>query len=158
MRIADIDASTAAQAGPVDVVTIDANGTLGRQQVATASAVGNLAASVHHIAAVSDAQFMALGDRVSSLEGQVGTLFDLTRANDKDAQQGIAAVAAMAQPHFPSEPGKTSYASNVATYRGEFGISAGLMHRFDGDFAISAGVTYAGGDSTTAKIGVAGEF
>ena len=64
----------------------------------------------------------------------------------------------MAQPHFPSEPGKTSYASNVAVHRGEVGFSAGLMHRFDGDFAITAGATYAGGDSATFKAGIAGEF
>ncbi|MEL7199315.1 MAG: YadA-like family protein, partial [Pseudomonadota bacterium] len=60
--------------------------------------------------------------------------------------------------HFPSEAGKTSYASNVATYRGEVGISAGLMHRLQGDVAITAGVTFAGGNSTAVRAGIAGEF
>jgi hypothetical protein len=55
-------------------------------------------------------------------------------------------------------PGKTSYASNVGYYRGEMGVSAGLMHRFDGDFAVTAGVSYAGGKNTAVKAGVAGEF
>lgn len=53
----------------------------------------------------------------------------------KDTRQAIAAVTAMAQPSFPSTAGKTSYASNFAYYRGEVGVSAGLMHRFEGDFA-----------------------
>jgi membrane protein YqaA with SNARE-associated domain len=49
-------------------------------------------------------------------------------------------------------------ASNVGYYRGEVGVSAGLMHRFDGDFAVTAGVSYAGGKNTAVKAGVAGEF
>jgi autotransporter adhesin len=88
----------------------------------------------------------------------VDTLFDLTSTMNRDAQRGIASIAAQANPHFPSEAGKTSYASNVATYRGEVGFSAGVMHRLDGDFALTAGVSYAGGNSTAVRAGVAGEF
>lgn len=156
--VADIDASTAAQVGPVDAVTIDGTGTLGRRQVATQSSVDSVRVSMSYIAAVSEAQFSALSGRLSTLEGQVSALFDLTNTVDEDAQQGIAAVAAMAHPHFPSATGKTSYASNVAAYRGQVGFSAGVMHRFAGDFAVSGGVTYAGGDSTAVRVGVAGEF
>jgi hypothetical protein len=76
----------------------------------------------------------------------------------KDTRQGIAAVTAMAQPSFPSEAGKTSYASNVGYYRGEVGFSAGVMHRFDGDFALTAGISYAGGENTAVRAGIAGEF
>ena len=65
---------------------------------------------------------------------------------------------AVAQPHFPSAAGKTSYVSNVGYDRGEIGVSAGLMHRFDGDFAVRAGVSYAGSKNTAVKAGVAGEF
>ncbi len=93
-----------------------------------------------------------------ALSGRVSTLFDLTDTIDRDAQRGIASIAAQAAPHFPSAAGKTSYASNVATYRGEVGFSAGLMHRFEGDFAITAGMTYAGGNSTSIRAGIAGEF
>jgi autotransporter adhesin len=110
------------------------------------------------IAQVTDAQFSQLEGRVATLEGQIDTLFDLSATVDRNAQRGIASIAAQANPHFPSEAGKTSYASNVATYRGEVGISAGLMHRFEGDFAITAGVTYAGGNSTSVRAGIAGEF
>ena len=73
-------------------------------------------------------------------------------------RRGIALATAMAHPHFPSEPGKTSYATNVAHYRGQTGISAGLMHRFNGDVAFSAGVTYGGGDHAAVRAGLAGEF
>ena len=59
---------------------------------------------------------------------------------------------------YPSAAGRTSYASNVSYYRGEVGVSAGLMHRLEGDFAVSAGVSYAGGRNTAVRAGVAGEF
>ncbi len=110
------------------------------------------------LAMVSDAQLAQLETRVFSLEGQVSQIFDLTATIDKDAQRGIAAIAAQANPHFPSSAGRTSYASNVATYRGEVGVSVGLKHRLQGDVAVSAGVTYAGGNSTALRAGVAGEF
>ena len=132
--------------------------TLGRQQAASVAALQSVRVSMDYIAAVSDAQFSALAGRVDAVEGRVNTLFDLADTDRQDARRGIAAVAAMAHPHFPSESGKTSYASNVAVYRGEVGVSAGLMHRFEGDFAITAGATYAGGGNTAVRAGIAGEF
>jgi hypothetical protein len=156
--IADITASTAAQNDQVKAVTIDSKGVLGTTTMATAASVQNVRVAMDHIAAVSDQQFALLAGRVSTLEGQVSNLFDLTSTIDQDAQRGIAAVAAAAHPHFPSQPGKTSYASNVAVYRGEVGFSAGLMHRFAADVAITAGVSYAGRNSAAVRAGVAGEF
>ncbi len=175
VRIGDIDASTAAQQGPVDAVTVDANGVLGKQQVATAASVDNVRVALNSVAQVSTAQFDALSGRVNALDFRLEELDESTRG-------GIAAAMAFggtmivpdskvlvslnASTHqgergfaaFPSEAGKTSYASNVATYRGEVGFSAGLMHRCEGDFAITAGVTYAGGNSTSLRAGIAGEF
>jgi autotransporter adhesin len=156
--VAGIDASDATQVGTERVVTVDSAGRLGVSNVATVAAVDNVRVSMNYLAAVTDAQFDALTSRVAGIEGSIDTLFDLTSTVDRDAQRGIASIAAQASPHFPSAPGRTSYASNVATYRGEVGVSAGLMHRFDGDFAITAGVTYAGGNSTSARAGIAGEF
>jgi autotransporter adhesin len=158
VRIGDIAASTAAQQGPVQAVTVDGNGVLGRQSVATAAAVDNIRVSMNALAVVTDAQFDQLSGRVGLLEGQIAGAFDLAETIDQDAKRGIAAIAAQANPHFPSEAGKTSYASNVATYRGEVGVSLGLMHRLPGDVAITAGVTYAGGNSTAIRAGIAGEF
>jgi autotransporter adhesin len=151
VRVGDIAASTAAQQGPVNVVTVDANGTLGRQATASAQSVAAVRSQMELIAAVSDSQF-------SALQSEVNTLFDLRQHDRKDFKQGIAAVAAMAQPHFPSEAGKTSYASNVAVFRGEVGVSAGVAHRFEGDFAFTAGATFAGGKNTAVRAGIAGEF
>ena len=124
---------------------------LGREAVATAASVDNVRVSLNALSQISTAQFDALSARVDDL-------FDLSSTIDQDAKRGIASIAAQANPHFPSAAGKTSYASNVATYRGEVGFSAGLMHRFEGDFAITAGVTYAGGNSTSVRAGIAGEF
>jgi hypothetical protein len=158
VRVGDIEASTAAQAGPVQVVTVDQYGTLGRQNTVTTAQLETVRVSMISALAVSDAQFSALGDRVGTLEGHVDELFDLTAFHTKNTRQGIAAVTALAQPHFPSGAGRTSYASNVGYFRGEVGFSAGLMHRFEGDFAVSAGISYAGGKNTAARLGVAGEF
>ena len=92
------------------------------------------------------------------MHGSLDTLFDLQNQDRKDNRQGIAAVAAMANPHFPSTDGATSYASNVGYYRGEVGFSAGLMHRVSRGFAVTGSVSYAGGDNTALKAGIAGEF
>lgn len=156
--VADIAASDATQSGTEQVVTIDSNGVLGVQNVASAASLNNVRVSMNYLAAVTEQQFSALESRVSGIEGSIDTLFDLTNTMDRDAQRAIASIAAQANPHFPSAPGRTSYASNVVYYRGEVGVSAGLMHRFDGDFAITAGVTYAGGNSTSVRAGIAGEF
>ena len=151
MRIGDIAASSAAQVGPVEAVTVDASGTLGRQSVASAQSVQAVGSALRQVAAISDTQF-------SALDARVGSLFDLRASDRKDFKQGIAAVAAMAVPHFPSAAGRTSYASNFALFRGEVGFSAGIAHRFESDFALTAGATYAGGKNTAVKAGVAGEF
>jgi hypothetical protein len=108
--------------------------------------------------AAANVQFDALENRVDGLKGQVDALFDLAAQQKKETRRGIAAITALAQPHFPSEAGKTSYASNVGYYRGEVGFSAGLMHRFQSDFGVAAGVSYAGGSTTALRVGVAGEF
>lgn len=158
VRVGDIDASTEAQVGPVDVVTVDRQGTLGRQQVVTSSQLQNVQARLIDALAVSDAQLSALGNRVQRVEDQVGELFGIAEVQREETRQGIAAVASLAQPHFPSAPGRTSYASNVGYFRGEVGFSAGMMRRFEGGFALGASVSFAGGDNTAARIGIAGEF
>jgi hypothetical protein len=142
----------------VQAVTVDTSGTLGTTAVASAAALNKVSSQMVSALAVSDQQFSALSGRVDGLQGQVGELFDLARTDRKQARQGIAAVAAMSQPPFPSADGKTSYASNVAYYRGEVGFSAGLTHRFADAFALTAGVSYGGGNNTAVKAGVAGQF
>ena len=52
--IGDLEASTAAQVGPVQAVTADASGVLGRQAVASAQSVQAVGASLQQVAAISD--------------------------------------------------------------------------------------------------------
>ena len=111
------------------------------------AAIGALNTSMSGLVALTSAQ-----------STQIDTLFDLASSQQDETRKGIAAVTAMAQPHFPSAAGRTSYASNVGYYRGEVAFSAGVMHRVQGDFAVGAGVSYAGGKHAAVKAGVAGEF
>ena len=97
---------------------------------------------------------------VASQTSQINSLFSLTTANQTEARRGIAAAVAMADAPFPSAPGRTSYATNAAIYRGEPAFSLSLTHRLNTDtpFAISLGASYAGGKDTAFRVGVAGEF
>ncbi len=153
VRIGDIDASTAAQLGPVDAVTVDANGTLGRQSVATAASVDNVRVALNAVAQVSTAQFDALSGRVQAIDFQLDQL-------DDDVRSGVAAAMALTDAPMPSQPGKTSYIGKGATFRGEFGFSLGLTQRLNSDqpFAISASVSHAGGNNTGASVAFSGEF
>ena len=101
-----------------------------------------------------------LGGRVSALELGVAQLFELSQAQRDESRRGIAAAVAMADAPFPSAPGKTSYAFNLATYRGKQAGSLSLMHRFAGDtpVAFSIGVSHAGKKDFVARAGIAGEF
>lgn len=153
VRVGDIAASTAAQEGPVEAVTVDANGTLGSQSVASAASVQRMGATV------ADA-LVAVDDRSAALQGQVNALFDLREADRRDFRKGVAAAVALAPAPMPSQPGRTSYTSNVSTFRGEVGFSLSVAHRIrsENPFAFTAGVSHAGGRNTAARVGVAGEF
>ena len=112
--------------------------------------------------AVEDARFSAAPRRGSMgfLEGQLGQLFDLAEEGREQADKGIAAAMAQAEPPMPSAPGRTSYAGKGAVWRGEYAFSLGLAHRLDTDqpFALSASIAHAPGASTGATVGFAGEF
>ncbi len=158
--IADLDASTDAQSGPVDVVTVDANGMLGRQAVATTASVDAVRSSVDAIAAVSDAQFDALAGRVGTLEqGLLDTNYRIDALTD-EARAGIAAAMAQAEPPFPPEAGQTGYAMRGATFRGQFGFSLGLSHRLatEAPITLTASISHAGDSNTGGTVGIAGIF
>jgi hypothetical protein len=61
---------------------------------------------------------------------------------------------------MPSEPGRTSYVLNGATFRGQQAIGGAFAHRLAVGLplAITAGFATAGHRNTLARIGVAGEF
>ena len=91
---------------------------------------------------------------------QIGDLYAVTDRDRRQARRGTAAAVALTAAPMPSEPGKTSYTFNLATYRGEQAAGASIAHRFmtDSPFALTAGVSYAGKGDTAARVGVAGEF
>lgn len=155
VTVGDIAASTAAQAGPVDVATVDAAGTLGRDTTIRPAITALQASVATHNSAIAAIQ--ALDTQQTA---QINTLFDMVNHNRDEARRGIAAAVAMASAPFPSEPGKVSYAANTAVYHGQWAFSASLSYRIPGDtaFAITAGVSHSGGNDTAARFGVAGEF
>jgi trimeric autotransporter adhesin len=132
VRIGDIAASTAAQVGPVEAVTVDASGTLGTTPVVS---VAQLGSSLRHISAVTDAKFDALQGRVVGLEDRMDN-FDL-RLDGVNA--GIAAAVALGGVGIV--PGKAiSVSGNVSTYRGEQGFAASLAARVSDSFYLTGGV------------------
>lgn len=92
--VADIAASTAAQQGTFNLVTVDAGGTPGRgAAVATAASVESLRAEVAYIAAVGDGQFADLSGRVGTIENRMNK-FDLRPTG---VEGGIAVAMAMGE-------------------------------------------------------------
>ncbi|MEP2736865.1 MAG: YadA C-terminal domain-containing protein, partial [Erythrobacter sp.] len=158
VQVGDIDASTDAQVGPVDVVTVDANGTLGRQQAATMSSVQNVRVAVDQIAAVSDAQFDALSARTSTLEGRIDN-FDF-RLDDLDESTRGGIAAAMALGGTMVVPDSTfSVSFNASTYRGEQGFAGSVTARVGDKVYINGGVTGSTAKkSTGGRVGVAFGF
>ncbi|WP_313612650.1 hypothetical protein [Agrobacterium sp.] len=124
-------ASRAAQTGPVKLVTSDAN--------------GNLATTDFDIA---------------SLTGDISRLKTTVDRNRKDANKGIAAAMAMTGAPTPSAPGKTAWATNVATYGGEFATSFAVAHMLDVEYPVvlNGSLGYAPGGSVGVQLGVNGEF
>ena len=92
-----------------------------------------------------------------------GTLAQLDhqmRVDRREMRQGIAIAVAIGTAPIPSEPGRTSYVLNGATYRGEQAVGGGIAHRLNVEdpVALTAGFAYGGGRNTAVRVGVAGEF
>jgi hypothetical protein len=121
-------------------------------RIATIDAAGTLGANSNIIPDLQSAQGL-LADRVD-------ILFDLRKSDRRDSREGIAAGMAMADAPMPSAAGRTSYAVNVATFRGQQAVSASLRHRLDTSMplAVNASFSYAGNRNNGARVGVAGEF
>ena len=138
-------ASRAAQSGPTQVVTTDAS--------------GNLAAIPIDIAAL-DRRIDAVGSGVAALGTRVGNVERELRDTRREARQGVAAAMAMTAAPMPSRPGRTSWAGNTATFRGEWAAGFSMAHRFDlpVPVAINAGVSLAGNGFGGARLGLSGEF
>jgi hypothetical protein len=102
----------------------------------------------------------ALQALTATHSAQIEDLYAVTDRDRREAQRGTAAAVALTPAPMPSEPGKTSYTFNLATFRGEQAAGASIAHRFDtgAPLAFTAGVSHAGNRNTAVRIGVAGEF
>lgn len=154
----DIDASTLAQQGPVDVVTIDVNGTLGRQSVASAASVQNVRTAVTTMQAITDAQVNSLTSSVSALDSRITGLAFQLEDLDQRSRGGIAAAMAMGGTMIVPNS-NLSVSANVSTYQGEQGFSGSIAARVTERVYISASVAGSTAEqSTGGRVGVAFGF
>ncbi|MEM6267440.1 MAG: YadA-like family protein, partial [Pseudomonadota bacterium] len=154
----DIDASTAAQVGPVDAVTVDANGVLGRQSVASAASVDNVRVSMNALAQVTEGQFNQLEGTVLALDGRVSGVEFALEDLDQRTSGGIAAAMALGgQMVVPDS--SVSFSLNASTYQGEQGFAGSVAARVAERVYISAGIAGSSApDSTGGRVGVAFGF
>ncbi|MEL6738283.1 MAG: hypothetical protein AAFO28_05110, partial [Pseudomonadota bacterium] len=145
VRIGDIAASTAAQTGPVDVVTVDGSGVLGRQQVATAASVDNIRVSMDALSQVTETQFNSLQTQVVGLDNRLtGLEFQLEEV-DARLSGGVAAAAALGS--AIAMPDKSfTLSGNVASFAGEQGFALSGTARVNDSFAFGAGIAGNTGD------------
>jgi autotransporter adhesin len=143
VRIGDIAASDAAQSGGVQMVTVDANGVLGRQAISM-EGFGKGA---------SAAEMIALNSRMGLIDGEL----DNMRA---EFRQGIATSVAMTPVQIPSEPGRFTYAFNGSAYRGQYASGGSMMYRLNTTkpMAVGVGFSQGSGKNRAVRIGIAGEF
>jgi trimeric autotransporter adhesin len=162
VTIADIAASTAAQSGPTDIMTVDATGTIGRDTTLRPAIVSLQATSVTQGSAIAALQagLTTVNGQIASLQKGQEELFDLANINRKEARRGIAAASALVAAPMPSEPGKTSVVGGTAFYRGEGAFSMSFNHRLNLDIpmAIGGGVAHSGGKDTVVRAHFATEF
>jgi autotransporter adhesin len=109
--------------------------------------------------AALQSQVGALDTSFKALNTSVGELQTYTQDARREARFGIAQAMAMTAAPLPSEPGKTSYTFNLATFHGRSAAGLSMAHRFatQAPFAITGGISYSA-DSTAYRVGVAGEF
>jgi hypothetical protein len=114
------DASNAAQAGALRLVTTDMAGNLGTMDIDMSAIQG-------------------LGGRVGALESQVAALGGALARQARQADGGIAAAMAMGGTVMP--PNTTFAVSfNLATYRGQQGFSGAVVARVSDHVWVSGGV------------------
>ncbi|MXO86767.1 hypothetical protein GRI38_12100, partial [Altererythrobacter aurantiacus] len=151
VRIGDIAASTAAQEGPVEAVTVDGNGTLGTTAIATAASVQNVRVAMDAIAEISDAQFNALSDRVTGLDFRLDEL-------DESTSGGIAAAMAFGGTMIVPDS-SISVSLNASTYGGEQGFAGTVSARVAPRIYVSGGIAGStASDTTGGRVGVAFGF
>lgn len=109
--------------------------------------------------AINGSQLFELTGRVGELTGRVNDLESYSLATRNEARRGVAAAMAMTNAPMPSHTGRTAWAFNLATFKGEKAAAFSLSHRVEVEepFAITGGVSYTK-DATGVRVGLAGEF
>lgn len=132
VKLGDVEASTAAQVGPVWVVTTDENGTLGRQAAASTQSVGRVSMDLLQAVQITDARFDALDGRVAVLEGSIAEVA-------RESSGGIAAAMALAGTTIVPDS-NLSVSFNLSTYQGKQGFSATVAGRIVERVYVTGGV------------------
>ncbi|TSB02234.1 hypothetical protein FOM92_14090 [Sphingorhabdus contaminans] len=138
VTIADIAASTAAQSGPTDVMTVDASGTIGRDPSIRASIASLNTLTAKHTA-------------------DIATLFDLNDENRRQigkANEGVAMGLAMETPALPADA-KFGLSGGVGYYNNASAASMAATARVSEKATISAGL---GVGFETGEVGARGGF
>ncbi len=86
--------------------------------------------------------------------------YGMINNNQKEARQGIAMAAALAQAPMPSAPGKTSWKFNNAVYKNAAATSLSIAHRLPTrvPVAVTAGVAIGLRNTAIVSGGLQGEF
>lgn len=81
-------------------------------------------------------------------------------SNRREMRRGVAAAMAMSSAPTPSAPGKTTWATNVAQYHGEFATSFAVAHMLDTEYPVTmnAALSFSPGEGPGVRLGLAGEF
>jgi hypothetical protein len=97
---------------------------------------------------------------VNILGAGLYALSNQVQANRREARAGVAMAFAAANASMPSAPGRTSWAFNGATYKGEAAFGGSIAHRLDiaVPLAVTAGVALGARNSLAVRGGLQGEF
>ncbi|MEP3050474.1 MAG: YadA-like family protein, partial [Erythrobacter sp.] len=137
--------------GPVEVVTVDANGVLGRQDTVSAAQFSSLSNVVQAVSEVSAAQFAALESDVSNINFQLEELSD-------QANGGIAAAMAFGGTMIVPDS-NVSVSLNASTFQGEQGFAGTITARVSERIYVSGGVAGSTAANTTGgRVGIAFGF
>ena len=111
--------------------------------------------------AVNGSQLYATNQAIGVLSNSINQLSNQVTANRKEARAGVAAAMALTSAPMPSAPGKTSWAGNTATYKGEYSVGFSFAHRLNTNIpvALTAGVAFSPGTNNVGgRVGMTGEF
>jgi autotransporter adhesin len=103
-------ASRAAQSGPLQLVTADANGNLGTTTLPAGFDQGSLS------------------NAIGNLQGQVSELTYMLRRDRQRADAGTALALSATGLRYNDRPGKTSVAGATSYYRNQAGLALGIGH------------------------------